>query len=520
MDNMIFSALLEVVRLPNLLATGLGVFFGLFIGATPGLTISLGMVLLLPVTFALPPVTSICLLLGLYTAGMTGGSFSAILLNIPGTPSASATAIDGHVMAQKGRAGEALGTAIASSFIGGLIGLICLSLIAPVIAKFALKFGAPELFALVLLGLTLICSFGQKSIIKGLIAGVLGLIIMTAGLDPMSGAPRFTFGKIELQAGIPFLPAMIGLFAIPQILEGISCRKNVMPAYNKKISGVLPRLSDFAGRIKAILIGAFLGTGIGAIPGAGGPIAVFLSYDYAKKAAGKKGDFGNGDPDGVAAPEAANNAVAGGALIPMLTLGIPGDPITAILLGALMIHGLIPGPLLFEQTPEFVYSIFWAILFANIFNLVISLVSVNFWVRILKVPQRVLLPIILVMCIIGSFSLRNTFFDTGVMFVFGMLSFFMKKYGFPVVPMLLAIILGASMEENLRMSLIISQGDPLIFVKHPISFIFIIIAAVSFFAPMVTPGLKKVLGVAGDGCDVNNDAKDSSSKTDSGENNE
>ena len=519
MENMIIGALLEVIKIPNLAATAIGVFFGLFIGATPGLTISLGMVLLLPVTFVMPPVTSICLLLGLYTAGMTGGSFSAILLNIPGTPSASATAIDGHEMAQQGRAGEALGTAIASSFTGGLIGLICLALIAPTIAKVALKFGAPELFALVLLGLTLICSFGQKSMIKGIIAGILGLIIMTSGLDPMSGAPRFTFGKIELQGGIPFLPAMIGLFAIPQILEGISCKKSVLPVYNKKISGVLPKLSDFFKRIKAILIGAFLGTGIGAIPGAGGPIAVFLSYDYAKKAAGKKGKFGEGDPDGVAAPEAANNAVAGGALIPMLTLGIPGDPITAILLGALMIHGLIPGPLLFEQTPEFVYSVFWAILFANIFNLIISLVSVNFWVRILKVPQRILLPLILVMCIIGSFSLRNTFFDTGIMFVFGILSFFMKKYGFPVVPLLLAIILGPSMEENLRMSLIISQGDPSIFIKHPISLVFIIVAVFSFFTPMIAPSFKKVFGIAGEGCDIAADGEsDINSK--SGENNE
>ncbi len=502
MENMILAALFDVVRVPNLLATAIGVFFGLFIGATPGLTISLGMVLLLPITFALPPVTSICLLLGLYTSGMTGGSFSAILLNIPGTPSASATAIDGHAMAQKGRAGEALGTAIAASFTGGLIGLLCLSLISPYIAKFALRFGAPELFALVLLGLTLICSFGQKSLIKGLISGVVGLIIMTSGLDPMSGAPRFTFGQIELQGGVPFLPAMIGLFAIPQILEGISCRKNVMPVYDKKISGVLPKLSDFFKRIKSILIGSFIGTGIGAIPGAGGPIAVFLSYDYAKKVSKNGKNFGSGEPDGVAAPEAANNAVAGGALIPMLTLGIPGDPITAILLGALMIHGLIPGPLLFEQSPQFVYSIFWAVLFANFFNLIICLVSVNFWVKILKVPQKILLPIILIMCVIGSFSLRNTFFDTGVMFTFGILSFFMKKYGFPVVPLLLAIILGPSMEENLRMTLIISQGDPSIFIKHPISLFFIIIAVISFFSPMITPGLKKVLGVAGEGCDI------------------
>lgn len=507
MNDFVFSALLEVLKIPNIAASAAGVFFGLFIGATPGLTISLGMVLVLPLTFVLNPVTSICLLLGLYTAGMTGGSFSAILLNIPGTPSASATAIDGHAMAKKGRASEALSTAIFSSFTGGIIGLFSLALIAPYIAKVALKFGAPELFALVLLGITLICSFGQKSIIKGLIAGIFGLIVMTVGLDPMTGVPRFTFDVVDLQAGIPFLPAMIGLFAIPQIISGISGKVKVIPTYNEKVSGIFSGFSTYLKRLKAIIIGSILGTGIGAIPGAGGPIAVFLSYDYAKKFTKNGKNFGEGEPDGVAAPEAANNAVAGGALIPMLTLGIPGDPITAILLGALMIHGLIPGPLLFQTNPQFVYCIFWAVLMANIFNLVISMFSINLWVKILKVPQHILLPIILVMCVIGSFSLRNTFFDTGIMFFFGILSYFMKKYGFPIVPLLLAIILGPSLEEHLRMSLIISQGDPSIFITHPISLTFIIIAIISFIYPLVSPRIKRAINKGAEGCDINETSK-------------
>ncbi len=491
MNGMVFAALTDVLQIQNIFASMVGVIFGLFIGSTPGLTISLGMVLLLPITFGLPSVTSICLLLGLFASGMTGGSMSAILLNIPGTPSASATAIDGHEMAKQGRGGAALGTAVISSFFGGMFGLTCLALASPLIAKVALKFGAPELFALVLLGLTLICSFGQASLIKALISGILGLVIMTVGLDPMMGTPRFTFGMVELQAGISFLPAMIGLFAIPQILVGIAGKTRVIPRYRSKISGVLPKVKDMAKLFKAMLLGSTVGTGIGAIPGAGGPIAVFLSYDYAKRVSKKSANFGKGEPEGIAAPESANNAVAGGALIPMLTLGIPGDPISAILMGALMIQGLIPGPLLFQQTPQFVYSVFWAFLLANIMNCLLTLSTIKIWVRVLKVPERILLPIIATLCVVGTYALRNTFFDTALMFCFGLLGYFMKKYGFPIVPMLLAIILGPNLEEHLRMSLIISQGDPSIFVRHPISLIFIIIAIISFGTPLVRPLLKK-----------------------------
>ena len=491
MNGPIISALFEVLQIQNLFASAIGVAFGLFIGSTPGLTISLGMVLLLPITFNLPAVTAVCLLLGLYAAGMTGGSLSAILLNIPGTPSASATAIDGHEMAKKGRAGEALGTAVISSFFGGIFGLACLASISPLIAKVALKFGAPELFALVLLGLTLICSFGQQSVIKGLMSGILGLIIMTVGLDPMMGTPRFTFGVIDLQAGVSFLPAMIGLFAIPQILVGIAGNVQVIPAYKSKISGVLPKIHDLFKLIKSMLIGATIGTGIGAIPGAGGPIAVFLSYDYAKRTSKKSDQFGKGEPEGVAAPEAANNAVAGGALIPMLTLGIPGDPITAILLAALMIQGLIPGPLLFQTSPQFVYSVFWAFLVANIMNLCLTMSTIKLWVGILKVPERVLLPIIATLCVVGTYALQTSFFDTGIMFVFGIIGYLMKKYGFPVVPMLLAIILGPNLEEHLRMSLIISSGDPMIFITHPICLTFIIIAFFSFISPLIMPVLRR-----------------------------
>jgi putative tricarboxylic transport membrane protein len=492
MSETAIAALTEVLRIPNLIASMVGVLFGLFIGASPGLTISLGMVLLLPLTFTLPPVTSFCLLLGLYASGMTGGSISAILLNIPGTPSASATVFDGYAMAKKGRAGEAMGTAVIASFFGGIFSLVCLVLIAPAIAKFALRFGAPELFALVLLGLTLICGFGQKSIIKGLMSGILGLIFMTVGLDPMMGTPRFTLGYVELQAGVSFLPAMIGLFAIPQILEGMMGGVQVIPKYQAKISGLLPKFKDMVRLLKTMVLGASIGTGIGAIPGAGGPIAVFLSYDYARRISKNREEFGRGNPEGIAAPESANNGVSGGSMIPMLTLGIPGDPISAILLSALMIQGLVPGPLLFQKNAQFVYSVFWAFLVANILNLFLALLTIKIWVRLLRVPKQILLPVIAILCIVGSYALHNTFFDTLIMLFFGLLGYFMKKFEFPIVPLLLALILGPALEEHLRMSLIISQGNPSIFITHPISLIFIIISFIFFFSPFLKHLRRKV----------------------------
>ena len=486
MFEVAIAALLEVTKFHNLLASVAGVVFGLFIGATPGLTVSLGMVLLLPLTYTMPPVTAFCLLLGLFAAGMTGGSISAILLNIPGTPSASATAIDGHEMAKKGMAGEAISTAITSSFFGGMVSLIALILIAPAIAKAALRFGAPELASLVFLGLTLICSFGQKSLVKGLISGALGLVFMTVGLDPIVGIPRFTFKVIGLQSGINFLPVMIGLFAIPQIIEGIIMKTDVIPKYEGKVEKVFYRIKELLKYFKYKMWSALIGIGIGAIPGAGGPIAVFLSYENAKRISGSRcNEFGTGIPEGVAAPESANNAMAGGAMIPMLTLGIPGDPITAILLGALMIQGLTPGPLLFKNNALFVYSVFWAFLFANVFLLFITLSTVKMWVKILQIPKRILLPIIAIFCIVGSYSLRNSFFDTSIMLFFGLIGFFMKKYDFPVVPMLLAIVLGPAFEQHVRMTLIISDGDPSIFVTHPISLVFIIIAFLSLLNPLI-----------------------------------
>jgi len=375
MDADILSGLNQSILPSSLLATGVGVFLGLIVGMIPGMTISTGIIILLPLTFVLDPNVSIALLLGLYVAGMTGGSFSAILLNIPGTPSASATAIDGYKLSSKGESGRALGIAISASFFGGIVSFGCLYFIAPALADVALQFQTPDLFSLVFFGLTIICSFSSRSLVKGLLSAAIGLMIVTIGLDPVMGTARFTFDNPDLLSGIQFLTAMIGLFAIPQLVTNLIESKNgsaVSPA-QRAFGSVLPKLKDLIRIRIPTLIGSFTGTFLGILPGAGGPIAAFISYDYSRKVSRKPEEYGEGSIEGIAAPESANNAVAGGALIPMMTLGIPGDPVTAILIGALLIHGLAPGPLLFIERADFAYAIIFSYFWANIFNLVIAL---------------------------------------------------------------------------------------------------------------------------------------------------
>jgi len=482
----IWQALAEVLSWQNLLASLVGVVLGLVVGALPGLTISLGMVLLLPLTFGLKSVTAMSLLLGLFAAGMTGGSFSAILINIPGTPSASATVLDGHPLAQAGQAGKALGVSVISSFWGGLFSLACLVVSAPLIARVALRFGAAEQFALMTLGLTLICAFAGQSVLRGLISGVLGLLLTTVGQDPLMGTPRFTFGLVELQAGILFIPAMIGLFAVPQVIKGMRAgASGVIPRFKLGLTQLLPSWRDLLKLKRSLLVGAAIGTGVGAIPGTGGPIAVFLAYDVARRLSRDPGAFGRGSLEGVAAPEAANNGVTGGALVPMLTLGIPGDPITAILLGALIIQGIAPGPLLFREHPQFVYGVFWALLLANVMTLVVALLSVRWIVQVLRVPQRILIPVIAILCILGSYGIRNTLFDSLVMLAFGGLGYVMQRYRFPVVPMIIGLVLGPELEEQLRLSLILSAGDPMVFLRHPIAAAFLALTVLAFAAPVL-----------------------------------
>ena len=475
----VLSGLAQASGFLTLLATAIGVLIGLIVGMIPGLTISTGIIVLLPVTFSLPPDISIALLLGLYVGGMTGGSFSAVLLNIPGTPSASATAIDGYPMAARGEAGRALGIAITASFVGGLFSFLCLFFIAPTLADVALLFRSQDMFALMFFGLAVICSFSADSLIKGLLSAAIGLAIVTIGQDPVMGTQRFTFGESNLLGGVHFLTALIGLFAIPQLISNLTSRADGRGRVQTRLTSVLPRLADLKAILRPVSIGSAIGAFLGILPGAGGPIAAFVSYDYARKVSKDPDAFGHGSPEGVAAPESANNAVTGGALIPMMTLGIPGDPVTAILIGALIIHGLAPGPLLFIERGDFAYGTIFSFFWANVFNFIIALAGLRLLVKALSLPRTLLMPTVAVLCVVGSYALRHNIFDVYVMLSFGLIGLAMRWLDMPVVPLLLALVLGRQVEENLRVSLVSSKGEISIFFTSPISASFLGLAALS-----------------------------------------
>ena len=487
----LLQGLLQAIQPASLAATGVGCLLGIVAGMIPGMTISAAMIIVLPLTFVLDPNVSIGLFLGLYAGGMLGGSFSAILLNIPGTPSAAATALDGYPLVASGQAGRALGMAVSASFCGGLFSALCLFLIAPRLAYLALQFRSADLFSLVFLGLTIICSFASRSWIKGLLSAVIGLAIVTVGQDPVMGTARFTVGDPNLLSGVHFLTALIGLFAIPQLIENL--RGNVpggagargIPGSSAQKIGtigfrnLLPSMADLRRIRLPVGIGSTVGTFLGILPGAGGPIAAFISYDYAKKTTRRAEQFGRGAVEGVAAPESANNAVTGGALIPMMTLGIPGDPVTAILIGALLAHGLAPGPLLFVERADFAYGLMFSFFWANVFNLLIAFAGLRLLVKVVAAPRTLLMPAVAILCVVGAWSLRNSIFDVYVMFGFGLLGIAMKWLDMPVVPLLLALVLGRQLEENLRIALTGSQGDIAVFFTSPFSALFLGLSVLS-----------------------------------------
>ncbi len=474
--DLLADGLLRALELKPLLFAVLGSFLGIVFAAIPGLTVSMGIILLLPFTFHMASGTSMSLLVGVFVGGMTGGSISAILLNIPGNPAAIVTSLDGHPLARRGRAGVALGVAFFSSFLGGLFSLVCLATIAPQLADFALNFGAPELAALVLLGLCLICGFAQSSMRKALISGVLGLGFSTVGMDPIDSIPRFTFSVVQIQQGVSFLPVMIGLFAVPEIISGMRGSALSLPRFSTRLRDLLPTPAVLFGLRKTLALSSLIGTAVGLLPGTGSAVAAVLSYNTAQRRSAEPESFGEGSLEGVSAPEAANSAMTGGAMIPMLTLGIPGDPVTAVMLGALTIQGLAPGPLLFESHGGFVFSVFGSFFIALFLTIAIALLGIRLFVQVLRVPPGLLFPSIAVFCVIGAFALQNSFFDVFLMVGFGLLGFFMQKFDYPIMPLLLAIILGPVFEKNARMALILSDGDPGIFVRKPISLAFLAVA--------------------------------------------
>ena len=490
-----FQSLLTILHPSILLVMIIGSIGGIVIGAMPGLTSVMGVTLLLPFTYGMDATTGMAMLLSISFGAIYGGSITAILIGTPGTPASAATMIEGRQFAARGEGGRALGISTVSSWVGGTISAIMLILIAPQLAKLALKFGAPEYCTLCLFGLTIIASISGKSLHKGAIAGFLGLLISTIGIDPMTGFSRFAFGNINLYSGLQTVPLMIGLFAISQVFVNLKdgVEQNVI---TQKVTSILPSWSDLKQSLPVAIRSGFIGTFIGIIPAAGADIAAFVSYDVAKKFSKHPEAFGSGCIEGLAAPEAGNNGDTSGALVPMLTLGVPGDATAAVLVGALTLHGLQPGPTLFTKDIVVVNNIFASALIANLLFLIFGLLGIRVFIKIIQIKPYILTPIIFVLCIIGSFALRNNIFDVGAMLVISVIGYFFVYLEIPIAPIVLALILGPMFESNLRRSLLLSKGSFSIFFTRPISLFFILLAVISLLWPILRKKLEKETGTS------------------------
>lgn len=467
----IVASLGILIDIKVLLGIAFGTFLGLVMGALPGLTATMAIALLIPLTFGFPPELGTGMLLGAFCGAVAGGAVPAILLNVPGTPSSVASTLDGFPMTRRGEAGRALGLAIASSFVGGMLGALLLILFAPPIATFALRFGPAEFFSLAILGLVVIAAVSTKSILKGLIAGGLGIFLSTVGSDPITGVLRFTMGEPSLITGVNLLPALIGLFAISQVFQDVFERiyKKKEPLKKQALTSAKPPWGALRRAWKVIASSTLIGTLVGAIPGAGGSVASFLSYDQARRMSKTPEKFGTGHDEGVIATESSNNAMASGALIPMLTLGVPGEVATAVLMGGLTIQGIRPGPMLFEQSGALIYSIFIAFLLANIFMFLIQLFGIKLFVQILRVKEAYLMPSILVLSLLGVYAATGNTFDMYLALAFGALGFLLNVFGFGTAPVILGLILGGIAESNLRRGMTVFNGDWTRFFTQPIS---------------------------------------------------
>jgi putative tricarboxylic transport membrane protein len=455
--------------LNNLLFALIGTLLGTLVGILPGLGPSATISLLLPLSFQIgSPVSSIIMMAGIFYGAMYGGSTTSILVNIPGEAASVVTCIDGYQMALKGRAGPALGIAAIGSFVAGTIGVVGLTFVAPPLAEFALRFGPPEYFSLTLLGLLMATLIGGGSVVKGLIMVVAGLLMGSVGLDPISGAIRFTWGIHMLQEGIDFVTMAMGLFGIGEILFNLE-RVLKTTLVTQKITRLWPRLKDWADSKWAVIRGSFIGFFIGILPGGGAVISSLASYAIEKKVSSNPQEFGHGAIQGVAGPESANNAAASASFIPLLTLGIPGNAAIAMIFAALLIQGVTPGPFLISEKPDLFWGVIASMYIGNVMLLILNLPLVGVWVQLLRVPYSILAPVIVLFCCVGVYSARNSAFDIWVMGVFGIIGYFLRKLEFEPGPMILAFVLGPILENGLRQSLLMSAGSPLIFVTRPIS---------------------------------------------------
>jgi putative tricarboxylic transport membrane protein len=474
----------------NLFMCFVGVLAGTLVGVLPGIGPLGAIAILLPSTFYISPVGALIMLAGIYYGAMYGGSTTSILVNIPGEAASVITCIDGYQMALKGRAGAALGISAFGSFIAGTIGVFLLLLIAPPLARFALSFGPPEYFALMLLGLTILVYLANGPIIKALMMAALGLFFGVIGTDLISGRPRFTFGIIEFNDGIGIVPVVMGLFGISEVLLNVEKTLTQRLLVKTEFKGLLPNKEEWKLSIMPILRGSFLGFFLGNLPGGGALLSSFASYAVEKKVSRHPERFGHGAIEGVAGPESANNAAAQGAFIPLMTLGVPNNGVMALMLGAMMIHGIQPGPLLMKEHPDIFWGLIASMYIGNGMLLVLNLPLIGLWVQVLKVRYQVLFPLILLFCLIGVFGVNNSIVEMWIMIGFGVFGYLMKKFDYEMAPLVLALILGPMFENALRQSLILFDGNFLSFLGRPIS-AGLIAAAFLILMTSAIPSIKK-----------------------------
>ena len=474
--QLLMGGFATVLQPENLLFTILGCFLGTLIGVLPGIGPSAGTAMLIPVAAVLSPTQAIIMLAGIYYGTMYGGTITSVLVNVPGEASSAITCIDGHAMAKKGRAGPALAIAAIGSFIGGTVATFGLVLVAVPLAQYALKFGPPEFFCLMVVGLSLVTGLAGKSLIRALISAVIGLLIAMVGIDPVMGAPRFTFDKVELLDGLGIVPVLMGLFGIGEIL--LNAEKRAAPVIKTSLRSLLPSASEAGQSIGPIARGTGIGFLLGLIPGVGAVVPTFISYILERKVSKNPETFGHGAIAGVAGPETANNAYANAALVPLFAVGIPGSPTIAILMSAFMIHGVIPGPFLFQEHATIVWAVVASLYVGSLVLLILNLPMIPLWVAILKIPYSILFALILAFCVVGAYSLNSSTFDIGVMLAFGIIGYCFRKLDIPLAPLALTLILGPLMERGLRQSLEMSQGDFMIFFYRPISATLLAIAAI------------------------------------------
>ena len=474
----------HIAGIAPFLAIVVGVIAGIFVGAMPGLSPSMGVAILLPFTFKMPPLIGLVLLTAVYLASNYGGSITAVTINTPGTPSAVATAFDGYPLTLQGKAGWGLGVSLVASTVGGMVGIIILILFSQPLAAVAVKMHPAEYFTLALFGLSTVASLAGKDWAKAFTSALLGLLINTIGIDPISGVKRYTFGETNLFDGFDFIPALIGLFALSEVFSKIeegSWKTHLSGEISKKEQW--PTFKDYWKLKWATLQASLVGTLIGIFPGAGSAIASFVAYDLGKRTSKHPETFGKGNPEGVAASEAANSASVGGAMVPLLTLGIPGSASTAVLIGALMIHDLSPGPLLFTERPDLVYGLFASMFVANAVMFFLGLWGSRLWIKVTRVPLNVLIPIIISIASVGSFAVKNSLFDVGACFGFGVAGWVLKRYGYPMAPIVLDMVLGKLMEVNFRRAVI--MGGYGVFFLRPASLILLLISIAAFAYPLI-----------------------------------